>query len=317
MRHLEKYLPKRLRGKRLPPVLLAVCVAASLPLSSEVQAYRQEKQAVARAVGATYWDQYAPGGWWVGFGFGILKMQRGGRPQIILSIAADTYNYNIRTSATASPSWDGTRAVDVILTVNSGFWVGMNAAVNAAIDTDTGWFTGTNLRLINDGTVAGWGGTGGASNGGNGAAGGDAIYMQYPLAIDNSGGYIKGGGGGGGGGGHLSDGLANANGGGGGGGQGNIGGTGGADSSGASGPTPGSRTSNGNGGPGGTDTFYSENAGPGGNGGLFGSSGNPGLGAIGGSGGSGGAAGRAVVSNGNTITWLGGNNGTQVVGAIV
>jgi hypothetical protein len=85
-----------------------------------------------------------------------------------------------------------------------------------AIVVDTRWPAGVSIVLINNGVIAGRGGNGG--NGGdvvasghlggtitiinadNGQVGGNAIFIDYPININNTGGIISGGFGGGGGG---------------------------------------------------------------------------------------------------------------------
>jgi hypothetical protein len=317
---MKAQMPMWLRAMRRAPYRTAIMAAVAFSLPHYVDAREVAMQrSIATAAGATYWDSHDANGWWIGFG--MMKMMRGARPFIALTVAVDTTNYNIRTQAIAAPAWIGGVAVDVVLTINTSIWVGLAfvGAANGAIDTGTGWTSGTNINIVINGSLAACGGTGGASNGGAGSAGGDALYLQWPVSIDNGAGFIAGGGGGGGGGSQLSDGTAFANGGGGGGGQGNPGGSGGPDSSGGSGPTAGTRTSFGLGGPGGVDGFFHLQAGSGGFGGAWAQPGATGGPPDSGSSspGAGGAAGRAIVTNGNAITWIAGNNVTQVKGAIV
>lgn len=228
-------------------------------------------------------------------------------PQINLTIAANTNDYVIRTAA-GSPS----HAVAVVLTINSGVIFGSSATLRS-IDTGAGWIAGSTITIVNNGDGQGAGGDG---DGGNGHP---AIYLQWPVAIDNTNGYIRGGGGGGGEGGCITSG--NIGGGGGGGGQGHPGGAAGAKPSGyfysGANGSAGSSSGPGNGGVGGT--FGGGTGGTGGQGGAWGKNGKSGGNSnIGGSPGptGGGNAGNAVQLNGYTVTWLGGFNSTQVLGAV-
>lgn len=234
--------------------------------------------------------------------------------QVALTISASRgTTYNIFTQA-SSP----TDAVDVVLTINSGVVIsGVPGTV--ALDTGTGWASGSTICVINNGDIrgeGGFGGNGGApgSNGSDGGAGDHAIKLQWPLTIDNTNGSVLGGGGGGGGGGGSSaGGTANGGGGGAGGGASNS-------SGGSSAGNPGLNNTGPTGALGGAgqiDVGF-PNAGKGGQGGDSGSAGNAGDGNANGSrfGGAGGVPGKAVQLNGNGIAWLGGNNGTQVKGAV-
>lgn len=193
-------------------------------------------------------------------------------------------------------------------TIDTGTIIGSNDTAQPALTTGTCWAPGSTLTLINYGYIEGMGGSGGAGGyggpGGGGGTGGPAISLAFALAVDSTNGYILGGGGGGGGGGSVVfRGIY-------GGGSGGIGQGYGAY---ASGPGGGS---------GGT-SIGSTYGGTGGTGGVWGSAGNTGgMGGLGGapnrgfSGGAGGAAGNAVSLNGNAVTWLGGNDGTHVKGAV-
>ena len=236
-------------------------------------------------------------------------------PQINLTISTDQTSYNIKSQA-GNP----TVASLIIVTVNSG--------IRIAHIKSGALVTGTKIRIINNGCIFGDGGPGG--NGGNsqatvinpgsvGGAGGIAIEMEVSslaLEIDNTNGYILGGGAGGKGGDSAWHPLGDAAGGGGGGGAG--GGVFGDAGTGGSGTPfaqngssshlphwnvsywddgfPGGSNEIGLGGAGGHD-FYVDGA-AGANGGAYGTSG------------------KAVHLNGNPITWLGGNNSTQVKGAV-
>lgn len=180
----------------------------------------------------------------------------------------------------------------------------------------------------------------------SGGVGGDALSLSIPTTIDNTAGYIFGGGGGGGGG-FAATGLYTvsqwatgnapyyrASGGGGGGGRGynnaaggaagnadpntSVGGAGSVGVNGSAGSSSGAGAG-GNGVIGGLFQCRSSDGGAGGDWGLDGSAGsstsgisntqqtNPGVG---------GPAGYAVRQNGNSLTWLGGNNASQVKGLV-
>lgn len=192
----------------------------------------------------------------------------------------------------------------------------------------------------------------------NGGAGGDALKLTLTTTIDNSSGEIFGGGGGGGASasGVVEDeedgnSLYGARGSGGGGGRGHNGGSAGSAGTLSYSITPtsvnvsssadggvGSSSSAGSGGAGSEVLFIagvyigSEAGGAGGDWGSSGSSGGRGYSRVGASyydpetwlpparsGGSGGAAGKAVNVNGQSLTWLGGNDGpsgTHVKGSV-
>ncbi len=237
-----------------------------------------------------------------------------GLPILTYTQSADESNVNIRTKV-GSPGY----AALVIVTINAGVTVSGSAAI--ALYSGTGWTAGSKLKIINNGTAVGEGGAGG--NGGTpgvsgnvGSNGLDAIETTIPIEIDNTNGFIFGGGGGGAGGrGNGGAGLSGAGGGGGGGGRGSNnppGGTGGAAAVPGQAGTAGSLLSYGFGGLGGDNTeFYGTQGKYGGNGGDYGEDGSFSEDVQ-----FGGVAGRAVRLNGQTITWLGGNNPTQVRGQI-
>lgn len=258
---------------------------------------------------------------------------------IPLVISANTANYSVFVAA-GSP----TSAVDVQLTINAGVYVYSTSTANAAIELGA-LPAGSTVTIINNGYIMGMGGAGGFNT--NGGVGGPAINLSAAVSIDNSAGYIAGGGGGGGGG------TASTSGGGGGAGGGN-GGDSGAPATGGAGGGPGALgglstmggtgagsggvggvfgTTGGGGGrviPGSGGTSPTNPPGtPGGSGGAAGSNGGTvgncgggggGWGAAGGWGNGGattsGAGGKAVALNGFAVTWLAGNNSTQVLGAV-
>lgn len=248
------------------------------------------------------------------------------------TIAANTTQYNLRAAAVAA-GWDQVNPLDAEVTINSGIYISSNSTGVYAFDTGASFPPGSRLAVINNGFIVGRGGNGGAGSradpsigtniaGSAGAAGGGALYVQFPISVTNAGTIAGGGGGGGGGEGHkhvTSDTkgtyVNQAEGGGGGGGRSNTA----ADASGGS-PNGGTGTvsSPGGGGAGGNyELTPVMTGGAGGTGGAWGTGGNSGGGGSGGSsscGGpyGGGAGGAAVLGNTN-ITWI--NTGTRL-GAI-
>ena len=222
------------------------------------------------------------------------------------------------------------------LTLNSSTALYATSTSSWGFTTGSGWPSGSSLTFNMSGGsyVLGMGGNGGAgdsvyygSAAGAGAAGGPAIYLLYPLTINNSGTGIYGGGGGGGGGGvaYFGPSSTTAAGGGGGGGgttnqpdSGGTGGTGGVPH-GYNGGNGGNGVANG--GAGGASAVYdtggegpvggtSGAGGPGGGWGSAGSAGGSGgnrsgYSTVGNSyrgGGAGGAAGYAIQKNGYTLS---------------
>ncbi|MBK9704800.1 MAG: hypothetical protein IPO75_15905 [Betaproteobacteria bacterium] len=227
---------------------------------------------------------------------------------VAVSITTDGAK-NIHTLAGSPAS-----AVAVAVTVASGVVVA--GMVSGSLPA------GSTIYLVNAGRIEGSGGNGRGT--GVGSVGGDAISSSVNITIDNASGYILGGGGGGGrGGGPVGTGLGEAGYGGGGGGRGNAGGTGGTGyntSSGADGSngSNGSRTAYGAGGAGGNNSFYDTYGGSGGRGGTWGEAGTTGdISSTGGAGTAGYAAGYAVKTTGGaTVTFVAGNNSTQVRGSV-
>lgn len=228
-------------------------------------------------------------------------------PIVNLTISADTMEYNLFTAA-------GSPIVDTIvnLTINGTGGAVSGAGGKIVVGSTnslypglvvSGFTTGSTINIINNGYIVGHGGAGGEggeitwSNGGNGGA---AISLGNNVNIDNTNGYIYGGGGGGGSNTTYDFDYAN-----GGGGQGYFGGT----VTSYNGNTAGIFTAIGNRGTyGAIEVYYS------GYGGSWGSAGTNGSfddnGTVAGSGGN------AIILNGKSVTWLGGNNGSQVKGAV-
>lgn len=232
------------------------------------------------------------------------------RPDVtVINISSNVANVNLFTLA-GSPATAG--SYEFVIAAGANVY----ATSTAAAALSTGVFpAGSTVKIINNGSIVGMGGGGGNAHS-VGGSGGPAISMGFDATIDNSAGAIYGGGGGGGG---SRTGIT-WGGGGGGGGQSYQASSGG---SGAAAMNPSY-----SGQPGGSGTFSgagvggnagAAGTGKGGNGGAWGSAGaagNPNTagGSIGPGGG--GAAGKAVNINGKTITWLGGNDGTHVKGAV-
>ena len=174
----------------------------------------------------------------------------------------------------------------------------------------SGFAAGSQITLVNHGSIQGSGGSGGpgststSHNAGYPASVGcDAISINNDLIINNADGQIFGGGGGGGGGGRGSSYGAGHD-------DFYCGGTGGA------GAGYGQSRSNGGQYPG---SRGGHDAGDGGNGGDWGQAGVTGGGGFHPpqtNGGAGGAAGKAIKTNGHTVTWLAGNDATHVKGAV-
>ena len=254
---------------------------------------------------------------------------------INLTIASNTSNYSIFAAA-------GSPVVKayVTVTVNTGVTVSGTTA-NPAMITGSGWVSGTGIRLVNNGNIYGAGGNGGNGGSNNtlyntaGSPGGHALSLSYPITIANNG-SIFGGGGGGGGGQFCDSGDSSlACGGSGGGGQGlAIGLTGSIGSCVSGAPYPkgttgtnGSVSSYGTGGPGATSSNGRGRVSvgsAGGRGGAWGENGEASASAscnVSGSityreGLAGGAAGKAVIKNGNALTWESGDNTNQVKGLV-
>jgi hypothetical protein len=291
------------------PALLPTLVHGSLPPEPQLVAQAREMADLAQA---DRFELTFQNGLFVGWG--IMKMMRGGGlPTYLLTIAANTYNYDVGTAA-ALLGYDNTKPAKVWVTVNSGIFVGNQIVTDGYVSMTWSIFpAGSDCKLINTGYIVGRGGAGGngGSPGGNGESGQRALALSgipSGLVIDNSSGYIFGGGGGGGGGGGS---FAGGNAGGGGGGQGYNGGGGGSGAGVGTAGSAGDSSSHGSGGSGGPDA-----GGDGGNGGLWaeaGTAGGPGT--FGGGGG--GDGGVAVYTNSNPVTWLGGNDATHLKGGVV
>lgn len=244
-----------------------------------------------------------------------------------LTLSANEANVNIKTKLEALYG-SMSSAVVAVVTINSGVEIYSSTGSGyPAMQTGTSWPSGSTLKIVNYGKIRGAGGDG-AGPGIPGWYGGDALSLGISVTIDNTSvGNIFGGGGGGGQGGQITSHSGEVGGGGGGGGQGDNGGGGGAHAT--AGITypgedgyAGAETHYGEGGNGGVNASGSYNGGKGGYGGGWGTAGTSGysatVGGVPGGGGvtAGGAAGKAIDKNGKTVTWIAGNNATQVKGAV-
>ena len=263
------------------------------------------------------------------------------RVTINLTISSNVNNYQISQQRGGSYEAGFT---DITVTNNSGIVVGSTAVGTASLATGAApnYASGDTIKIVNNGSIVGKGGNGGAgmANDGTGVAAGqaagDAIDIAFPTTVQNaSGAKIEGAGGGGGGGGRgstvqpgqpgnppsQSGGKSQGQqpgqpsnppatqffgGGGGGGGSGRGSGSGGAGGSGqGQAGQIGQDTSPFSGGAGGDSTGQTNpNGGAGGGRGQAGQAGQQGGGA--------GAAGKAVEPNGNQLTI---QNSGQVVGS--
>jgi hypothetical protein len=241
-----------------------------------------------------------------------------GRATASLTISADTANFNVFT-AFGSPTSVG----DYTLTINMGVRIYSNNTSVAALTTGV-FPAGSTLTIINNGSIIGMGGAGGkgadgqilnlccgsptSQPGSPGLAGGNAMSIGMNTTINNTSGNIFGGGNGGAGGVSSGSPGGSRNGPGGGGGGGRSGLT--SSAGGAPGALGGASSAATAGGAGTT-------VGPGAGG--FGSNVIWGCNtAFGGDGATGGdyGGGKACALNANTLTFTGGNNGTQVKGAV-
>jgi len=271
-------------------------VAGGIKVANDAAACVTGKAGTLRYTGGSPPWQYCDGSGWVPF------ESAGGGAGGTITILSNQTNVNLFHAAgfpTEAGTWE--------FIVASGVTVNSSSASLPAIASGT-FPVGSTVKITNNGNIYGKGGDGGAgginaADGAAGSVGGYAISLGYAITIDNTNGNIFGGGGSGGGGGGNTRG---GTGGGGGGGQGSQ------DSAGGSGSPAGSSGTAAGPGAGGNSSY-----GDGGTGGAWGTTGNSGAdGPVGGNGGAGGAAGNAVKQNGNAITWLGGNNGTQVKGPV-
>jgi hypothetical protein len=139
---------------------------------------------------------------------------------INLTIAANTQNYNVWTSASANPAYVAGKSV-VTVTINPGIAVGSSSTGTYAMSVPSAFNPTDTVTIVNNGYIVGAGGAGAAGSNGigpanpgaAGAAGGSALYVARATTVTNNGTIGSGGGGGGGGG---NDGYWGGGGGGGG-----------------------------------------------------------------------------------------------------
>lgn len=245
-----------------------------------------------------------------------------GQTGLNLTLSADDNNVNVKSALEAiygAGSCDG--KVKVVVTVLPGVTIGSNDPSFVSLNF-AGFDYGASLKLVNYGNIYGAGGAG------NSGAGGRAMQISRDITINNTTtGKIFGGGGGGGQGGYGQEysppsGFVGG-GGGGGGGQGSVGGAGGAGQGGDAPGVAGSSGSDSASGVWGAGGYYSVDAqgGRGGQGGGWGQQGETGTDGYGSrtstSGQVGGQPGKAIYKSSScTITWLAGNNATQVKGVV-
>jgi hypothetical protein len=264
--------------------------------------------------GNTWWDLLAG------------KGDIGGTPTAFTETIAITGTgpVNLRALADAfSPAYDGVGDATITFTIGSSITLTGNPGGGHGVDTGS-WPAGATIALTleNEGTIRGGGGTGGGGgnaplNGAPGLDGGDALYCQEDLTVDNapsaSGTIEASGGGGGGGGGRTSGGPEPFDYGGGGGGGGFPNGPAGSGGSGDSSGSAGSAGTTGGGGAGGGGASTAGDGGGGGNVNVNGSAGDAATGTgTNGGGGAAGIKGYAVRKNGHTVSVTGGTvTGTQ------
>jgi len=130
-----------------------------------------------------------------GVASGVIDFQdlQGKSSVYAYTITTNQVDLNLRTHALAD-GWDGTTALAV--TLDTGIYISGSVAGNstAALTIDGSFPAG--VTFINNGIVAGRGGTGGTS-GVVGQAGGLALAVSSAISIENNG-TVAGGGGGGG-----------------------------------------------------------------------------------------------------------------------
>ena len=125
------------------------------------------------------------------------------RSVVPLVISASTTNYDVYTQAAPSPLYTAGIS-DIEVTINPGVTVSSTSTGTYALNVPNAFNPTDTVKITNNGTVQGRGGNGGTggtpfSPGGgySGAAGGSAVYVNFPTTIDNVGSLTGGGGGGG------------------------------------------------------------------------------------------------------------------------
>ena len=123
---------------------------------------------------------------------------------INITIASNTNNYDLYTAVSANPAYVP-GASNITATINSGITVGSTSTGTYAFSVPSAFGAGDIITVVNNGTVVGAGGGGGAGTNPPtgpgtqppGSPGGNAVYVNRPTTINN-GGTLAGAGGGGG-----------------------------------------------------------------------------------------------------------------------
>ena len=119
------------------------------------------------------------------------------KQNINVTIAGHTTDLNLKSLAIAY-GWNQIAPLNLVLTINSGVIVGSSSIYSYAIDTSSGYPSGSTLTIYNYGYITGRGGDGGgAGRSYAGDPGGPALIASNALTLYNYG-VVQGGGGGGG-----------------------------------------------------------------------------------------------------------------------
>jgi hypothetical protein len=110
-------------------------------------------------------------------------------------ISGNVDRYNLRNAVVAL-GWNPSEKANVSVVINSGVYIYSSTTATPAFITGT-FPAGSNISIINNGTIVGMGGAGGNANGGAGQPGGGAFLAQTSITVTNNN-VIAGGGGGGG-----------------------------------------------------------------------------------------------------------------------
>ena len=117
---------------------------------------------------------------------------------INLTIASNVNNYNI--FANKGGTYNAGKTT-LTLTINAGKSVTDGSGAGYGLTTGSGWTSGDTIAIVNNGFIAGRGGSGGSRGAAHtrvgGSTGGIGMTMNWPVTVTNASGYIFGGGGGG------------------------------------------------------------------------------------------------------------------------
>jgi hypothetical protein len=218
------------------------------------------------------------------------------RIPIAIALSSSAYNYDVYTNRGGSYV---AGISDITVTVAPGVYIGSTSIGTYAMTVSSSFNAGDTVTIVNNGTIEGMGGTGGAAifganTGTTGGNAGNALSVSRATTIQNNGIIAGGGGGGGGGAGYTPNKGGSDWGGGGGGGAGYNPGAGGA------GPYGGASGTVDAGGAGGSSPYTT--GGVGGGQGAAGATGGAISGANPRPGGPGGAAGYYLVGT-SFVTW--------------